>query len=185
MLVTENPGWAANVRHLAAQARDRAPHYEHSRIGYNYRLSNLLAAIGRGQLAVLEERIARRRANFEFYRKALSDVPGIEFMPQAPFSRSTRWLSCLLIDRDVHGTTPTEICAAMAVQYIEARPMWKPMHQQPVYSGCRTCGGKVADEIFRTGLCLPSGSALSECDLHRVADAFRATLSGCPTNLAA
>jgi len=176
MLVTENADWAATVRHLATQARDPAPHYQHSKIGYNYRLSNLLAAVGRGQLRVLNDRVARRRANFEFYRRELADLPGVEFMPEAPFGEATRWLSCALIDPAVCGSTPSEVCTALAAEDIEARPMWKPMHQQPVFSGCRVVGGKVSDEIFRRGLCLPSGSSLTDYDLHRVVRAFRAAL---------
>lgn len=178
MLVTENPKWAAAARHLATQARDPAPHYQHSKIGFNYRLSNLLAAVGRGQLAILEDRVARRRANFDKYRLALADLPGVDLMPEASFGRATRWLTCLLIDPCVHGITPAEICAALAEQNIEARPMWKPMHRQPVFAGCRVLGGQVADDIFRRGLCLPSGSNLSESDLRRVVKVFRSVLSG-------
>ena len=176
MLISENPDWAERVRHLASQARDPAPHYEHSQIGYNYRLSNLLAAVGRGQLEVLDNRVAKRRANYDFYRHALADVPGIAFMPEAPFGRATRWLTCLLIEPDRFGVTPAKVCAAMAAVGIEARPMWKPMHQQPAHASCRVRGGQVADEIFSRGLCLPSGSNLSERQLQRVVDAFRAAL---------
>jgi dTDP-4-amino-4,6-dideoxygalactose transaminase/lipopolysaccharide/colanic/teichoic acid biosynthesis glycosyltransferase len=173
MLVTENSEWAARVRHLATQARDPAPHYEHSQIGYNYRLSNILAAIGRGQLMALDDRVARRRANFDFYVDALGAFPSIEFMPEATYGRSTRWLTCLSVDADVSGQLPAEICRALAVESIEARPMWKPMHQQPVFSDCRIRNGRVADDIFRRGLCLPSGSTLSQADLRRIADALR------------
>jgi pyridoxal phosphate-dependent aminotransferase EpsN len=178
MLVTNNAQWAAAARHLATQARDPAPHYQHSQIGYNYRLSNLLAAIGRGQLAVLDDRVARRRANFEFYRSVLRDIPGICFMPEASFGRASRWLTCLLIDSELHAITPSEICAAMATQHIEARPMWKPMHRQPVFAHHRVRGGRVSDEIFRRGLCLPSGSSLADQDRRRVVDVFRAILTG-------
>jgi dTDP-4-amino-4,6-dideoxygalactose transaminase len=176
MLVTEDAAWAASARHLATQARDPAPHYQHSKVGYNYRLSNLLAAVGRGQLQVLNDRVARRRANCEFYCNELADLPGVEFMPEAQFGRATRWLSCVLIDPAVCGITPSKVCTALAAQNIEARPMWKPMHQQPVFAGCRIVGGQVADDIFRRGLCLPSGSSLSDNDLRRVVGAFRAAL---------
>jgi pyridoxal phosphate-dependent aminotransferase EpsN len=176
MLVTENEAWANVARHLATQARDPAPHYEHSSVGYNYRLSNLLAAVGRGQLEVLEDRVARRRANFEFYRRALQDVRGIESMPEAPFGLATRWLTCLLIDPRHCETSPTEICARLALRQIEGRPMWKPMHQQAVFARCRVRGGRVADDIFRRGFCLPSGSNLSRHDLQRVAEALRGIL---------
>jgi pyridoxal phosphate-dependent aminotransferase EpsN len=185
MLVTKHEQWAQKARHLATQARDPAPHYEHSDIGYNYRLSNLLAAVGRGQLALLDDRVARRRANFEFYRQALAELPGVEFMPEAPFGRATRWLTCLLIDPASWGSTPAEICARMAAHEIEARPMWKPMHRQPVFAGCRVRGGHVADEIFRCGLCLPSGSNLSQADRHRVVDVFKQALRKRGTSAAA
>jgi sugar O-acyltransferase (sialic acid O-acetyltransferase NeuD family) len=176
MLVTEHASWAQRVRHLAAQARDPALHYQHSEVGYNYRLSNLLAAVGRGQLEALEDRVARRRANFEFYRAALGDLPGVEFMPEAPHGRATRWLTCALIDVDRFGVAPAEICTRLAADNIEARPMWKPMHLQPAFAGCRVRGGAVAADIFRRGLCLPSGSNLTPADRERVAYALRAAL---------
>jgi sugar O-acyltransferase (sialic acid O-acetyltransferase NeuD family) len=177
MLVTDNADWAKQARHLASQARDPALHYEHSLIGYNYRMSNLLAAVGRGQLTVLENRVARRRANFEFYRDALRDQSGMKFMPEASFGSSTRWLTCLLLDSKVHKTSPIDICHALALENIEARPMWKPMHLQSVFFGCRTRGGVVAADIFQCGLCLPSGSNLSEVDLDRVVASLRSALT--------
>jgi dTDP-4-amino-4,6-dideoxygalactose transaminase len=176
MLVTENAKRAERVRHLATQARDPALHYQHSLVGYNYRLSNLLAAIGRGQLHVLEERVAKRRANFDFYRIALGDLPGIDFMPEASFGRSTRWLTCLGIDPQIHGSSPAEICTAMAAEQIEARPMWKPMHKQPVFIDCRIRNRGVADDLFERGLCLPSGSSMSQSDLQRVVEVLRRIL---------
>jgi dTDP-4-amino-4,6-dideoxygalactose transaminase len=185
MLVTENAAWASAARHLATQARDPAPHYEHSLVGYNYRLSNLLAAIGRGQLAVLDDRVAKRRDNFDFYRRAMHDIPGITFMPEASFGRATRWLTCLLIDPEVHAISPNEIGAAMAAEHIEARPMWKPMHRQPVFSCHRVRGGRVADKIFRRGLCLPSGSTLSEHDRNRVVWTFGSILAAKQMSFAA
>jgi pyridoxal phosphate-dependent aminotransferase EpsN len=173
MLVTENPDWDRQVRHLATQARDPAPHYEHSQVGYNYRLSNLLAAIGRGQLEQLEDRVAKRRANFDFYFRILKDVPGIEFMPEAAFGRASRWLTCLTIDPTIAGVSPADVCAELAAERIEARPMWKPMHQQPVFAGCRVRNRHVADEIFGRGLCLPSGTQLTEMDRRRVIASFK------------
>jgi pyridoxal phosphate-dependent aminotransferase EpsN len=176
MLVTENAKWAERVRHLATQARDPALHYQHSSVGYNYRLSNLLAAIGRGQLAVLDDRVARRRANFDFYCNALGDLPGIDFMPEASFGQSTRWLTCLTIDSRANDTTPSDVCAALAAEQIEARPMWKPMHRQPVFAGCRVRNREVADELFAHGLCLPSGSSLSQSDLQRIVEVLQRVL---------
>lgn len=172
MLVTDDAEWASQARHFATQARDAALHYQHSQVGYNYRLSNLLAAIGRGQLSVLDDRVRARRANFEFYRTALSDTDGIEFMPEATFGRATRWLTCLLIDPNRLAVSPADVCTQLAAENIEARPMWKPMHRQPVYAECRARGGAVAEEIFRRGICLPSGSSLRQEDLRRVSAAL-------------
>lgn len=176
MLVTENAQWAERVRHLATQARDPALHYQHSSIGYNYRLSNLLAAIGRGQLRVLDDRVSKRRANFGFYQSALSKLPGIAFMPEASFGCATRWLTCLTIDPQTYGVTPADVCAALAAEQIEARPMWKPMHQQPVFDSCRVRNRGVTDHLFDCGLCLPSGSNMSQSDLQRVVEVVQCVL---------
>ncbi|MCH2114803.1 MAG: aminotransferase class I/II-fold pyridoxal phosphate-dependent enzyme [Pirellulales bacterium] len=173
MLVTDNGDWARQVRHLATQARDPAPHYEHSQQGYNYRLSNLLAAVGRGQLRVLEQRVDERRAVFEYYQDAIGNLPGIEFMPEAKFGRSTRWLTCLLVDASLSGVSPERLLQEFAAENIEARPMWKPMHLQPLFRDAQYRGGKVAEDIFARGLCLPSGSSLTEQDLQRIASVFR------------
>jgi len=170
MLVSDDPTLVERARFLATQARDPAPHYEHSEAGYNYRLSNVLAAIGRGQLAVLQERVAARRRNFAYYRERLGSVPGIDFMPEAPYGHSTRWLTVLQIDGAALGRTAAQVRLAMAAEDIEARPAWKPLHLQPVFQGARVRGGAVAETIFRHGLCLPSGSALTEIELGRVAE---------------
>jgi sugar O-acyltransferase (sialic acid O-acetyltransferase NeuD family) len=185
MLATANRAWAERVRHLATQARDPAPHYQHSSVGYNYRLSNLLAAVGRGQLELLEDRVARRRANFAHYRDALADVPGIEFMPEADFGQATRWLTCLTLDERPLGVTSTEVCQKLAAEQIEARPMWKPLHQQPAFAGFRVRGGAVAEDIFRRALCLPSGSSLTAEDRERVIAALRTAVSRKTTSRAA
>lgn len=173
MLVSHDGELVEKARFLASQARDPAPHYEHSTIGYNYRMSNLLAAIGRGQLRVLEERIAARRYNFDCYRKALGGLPGIEFMPEAHYGRSNRWLTCITIDADAFGAGREDVRLALEEENIEARPVWKPMHMQPVFSGCRIRGGKVAQDIFEHGLCLPSGSNLTDADRERVIEIVR------------
>lgn len=173
MLVTADKGLADHARKLATQARDPFPHYEHSEIGYNYRLSNLLAAIGRGQLLSLEDRVAARRGNFARYREALSDLPGLEFMPEPSWSRHSRWLTCMTIDPDEFGADREAICTALAAEDIEARPLWKPMHCQPVFRGCTAIGGTVAEGLFERGLCLPSGSNLTEEDISRVVDVVR------------
>jgi len=168
MLVSSDGELVRKARFLATQARDPAPHYEHSTIGYNYRMSNLLAAIGRGQLKVIEEHVVARRRNCELYRKALGDVPGIVFMPEASYGRSNRWLTCILVEPVEYGATREDIRLALEAENIESRPIWKPMHLQPVFKECRKRGGKVAEEIFEKGLCLPSGSSLSAGDQERI-----------------
>lgn len=173
MLVSDDEALVARARKLATQARDPAPHYEHSEVGYNYRLSNVLAGIGRGQLRVLEDRIAARRGNFEFYRDELGELPGFEFMPEAPWGRHTRWLTTLTIDPAVAGVTREEVRLALEAENIEARPVWKPMHRQPVFAGYEAVGGAVAEELFEHGLCLPSGSNLTRGDLERVVAVIR------------
>lgn len=173
MLVSDDEKLVRHARKLATQARDPAPHYEHSEIGYNYRLSNVLAGIGRGQLRVLEDRVRARRRNFEFYLEALGDQPGIEFMPEAPWGRHTRWLTTLTIDPKLFGANREEVRLALEAENIEARPVWKPMHLQPVFAGYDRVGGAVAEDLFDRGLCLPSGSNLTEGDLSRVVDVIR------------
>jgi len=173
MLVTSKAEIAAHARKLATQAREPAAHYEHSEIGYNYRLSNVLAAIGRAQLGVLEQRVAARRRNFEFYQQALADVPGIGFMPEAPWGRHTRWLSVITIDAGACGADREDVRIALESSDIEARPVWKPMHRQPVFAHCACVNAGVADDLFARGLCLPSGSDLTVEDLERVVERIR------------
>jgi dTDP-4-amino-4,6-dideoxygalactose transaminase len=173
MLVSDDAEAIARARFLASQARDPAPHYEHSTTGYNYRLSNVLAAIGRGQLEVLADRVEARRRNFERYRERLGDLPGLAFMPEASYGRSSRWLTVVTIDRERFGAGPEEIRRALEAEDVEARPVWKPMHLQPVFAGRASVGGVVAERLFATGLCLPSGSSLSEGDLDRIAGIVR------------
>ncbi len=162
MLVADDPDVIARARHLSTQARDPAPHYEHTEIGFNYRMSNLLAALGRGQLEGLPTKVARRRAINARYRAAFADVPGIGFLPNAPFGEPTNWLTVITVEE------PAAIREHLESLDIEARPAWKPMHLQPVFAECEMRGGAVAEEIFRTGLCLPSGSAMSDVDVDRV-----------------
>jgi len=170
MLVSNDESLVKRARFLSTQARDPAPHYQHSTIGYNYRMSNVLAAIGRGQLLVLEERIEARRHNFEYYEKHLGSLPGLSFMPEAPYGRCTRWLTCLTVDPEVFGASREKIRLALEKEDIEARPLWKPMHLQPVFAGCRVRGGDISADLFERGLCLPSGSSLSASNLERVVD---------------
>jgi pyridoxal phosphate-dependent aminotransferase EpsN len=161
MLVSHRQDIVDRARHLASQARDPAPHYQHSEIGYNYRLSNLLAAIGRGQLRSLPLKLARRRAVNERYRLSLSELGGLHFLPEAAYGRSNHWLTCITVDPGVFGASPEEIRLELEAHDIESRPLWKPMHLQPVFSGCEIVGGSIAEDLFARGLCLPSGSTLA------------------------
>jgi dTDP-4-amino-4,6-dideoxygalactose transaminase len=174
MLVSPDEALIQHALKLATQARDPAPHYQHSELGYNYRLSNVLAAIGRGQLRVLEDRVAARRRNHAFYVRALAGVPGITFMPEAPWGRHTRWLTALTIDPALFGADREAVRLALEQEDIEARPVWKPMHLQPVFAAFERRGGQVAEELFQNGLCLPSGSNLSLDDLARVVEVVQA-----------
>ena len=174
MLVSDDRTLVEKARFLATQARDPAPHYEHSTIGYNYRMSNVVAAIGRGQLKVLDERVAARRAVFDRYRRLLGDLPGLELMPEASYGRANRWLTCLTLDPALFGADREQVRRALEAEDIEARPVWKPMHLQPVFRSCRVRGGDVARRLFENGLCLPSGSALSEQQIERIAGIVRA-----------
>ena len=173
MLVSPEEALIKKARFLATQARDPAPHYQHSEIGYNYRMSNVLAGIGRGQLQVLADRVNARRANCAYYEKAFADLPGISFMPEAPWNRCTRWLTCILVDLAAFGADREAIRVALEAENIEARPVWKPMHLQPVFAACDRFGGDVAEDLFTRGLCLPSGSNLTEADLARVVSVVR------------
>ena len=173
MLVTDRAETAAHAKKMATQARDDAPHYQHTEIGFNYRLSNLLAGVGRGQLRLLEDRVAARRRIFEMYRAALAELPGVAFMPEAEWGLHTRWLTCLTIDPEAFGASREDVRLALEAENVEARPVWKPMHMQPVYASYEALGGEVSRDIFEHGLCLPSGSAMTDADVARVTEIFR------------
>ena len=185
MLVSADRALVQKARFLATQARDPAPHYQHSHLGYNYRLSNVLAGIGRGQLAVLGDRVAARRHNFECYRRQLKDLPGLTFMPEAAYGLSTRWLTCLTIDPAQFGGDREQVRLALAAAHIESRPGWKPLHLQPLFAGCECVGGSVAESLFRQGLCLPSGSSLTQGDRDRVTAVIRQVHQQMPARLSA
>jgi pyridoxal phosphate-dependent aminotransferase EpsN len=161
MLVARKREWTERARFWAAQSRDAGLAYEHSQLGYNYRLSNVLAGIGRGQLRVLPLRVRQRRAIAFRYRAAFADVPGISLMPQAPEGLHTNWLSCFLIDESRFGHSRDELIRALDSADVETRPVWKPMHVQPLYAGCERVGGEVAEDLFARGICLPSSSCLT------------------------
>ncbi|RLB36703.1 MAG: pyridoxal phosphate-dependent aminotransferase [Deltaproteobacteria bacterium] len=174
-LVSNDEALVERARHLASQARQPVAHYEHEEVGYNYRLSNLLAALGRAQLGRLDALIERRREINQRYRRALKEIDGISFLSEAAGHRSTCWLTCMLLDDTRVGVGPEQVRVHLEAQNIEARPVWKPMHLQPVYRDCRVIGGTVAEGLFRHGLCLPSGSALSAEGQQRVINAFLGT----------
>jgi dTDP-4-amino-4,6-dideoxygalactose transaminase len=167
MLAGDDPSAIARARHLASQARDPAPHYEHSEVGFNYRMSNLLAALGRAQLEALPAKVARCREINAAYRAAFADDDRIGFLPNAPDGEPTNWLTVITLD------DPTPVRDHLESLDIEARPAWKPMHVQPVFKDCEMRGGAVAEEIFRRGLCLPSGSSMTDADIERVVDGVR------------
>ena len=161
MLASRNAAWVEKARFWSQQARDPGIAYEHSELGYNYRMSNVLAGIGRGQLEVLDLRVQQRRAIAFRYREAFAGLPGISLMPQAPYGLHTNWLSCFLIDEAEFGCSRDELIRSLDAANIESRPVWKPMHLQLLYAGCQCYGGEVAEDLFRRGICLPSSSSLS------------------------
>jgi dTDP-4-amino-4,6-dideoxygalactose transaminase len=152
---------------LATQARDQAPHYQHSHIGYNYRMSNIVAGIGRGQMEVLDAHIQNRRNNYAFYQQAFKGLPAISMLAEPEGYFSNRWLSCIVVE-PVNGITRETIRLALEAENIEARPLWKPMHLQPIFESSLFYGEGTAEELFNNGLCLPSGSNLKQADLERV-----------------
>jgi dTDP-4-amino-4,6-dideoxygalactose transaminase len=173
-LVSKNDDPIKQATFLATQARDPAPHYQHSQIGYNYRMSNICAGIGRGQMEVLPERIEQRRANFSFYKKQLKEFPGISFVNEPEGFYSNRWLTTILVDPlESGGVTRETIRLALEKENIESRPLWKPMHLQPVFKDYPYYGGDVSEKLFEKGLCLPSGSNLTEDELYRVVDSVK------------
>lgn len=168
MLVSDDGDFIAHARKISTQAREPAPHYQHAEIGFNYRMSNLLAAVGCGQLNVIEERVAKRRVNFDYYYQQLSHMPGISFMPEANWGRTNRWLTVLTIAPNQSGVNREQVRLALEAENIEARPVWKPMHLQPVFESYDYFGGNTSEQLFRDGLCLPSGSSLSRTDQDRI-----------------
>ncbi len=178
-LLSDDAAMIQKARFLATQARDPAPHYQHSEVGYNYRMSNVLAGIGRGQMAVLARRIEQRRANYQWYRELLANNPGISFLEEPKGFFSNRWLTTILVDpAHTGGITREHLRLALEGQNIEARPLWKPMHVQPVFKGCPYYGGNVAADLFEKGLCLPSGSSLTDEDRSRIEVVLKKTLGG-------
>lgn len=168
MLASHDKKLIDEARKLSQQARERAAHYEHVTVGYNYRMSNVVAAIGRAQLEVIEQRVARRREIAAHYKEAFAQVAGIKFMPEMDYGRHTRWLSVVLIDAEKFGCDREQIRLALEADNIESRPLWKPMHMQPVFKDVRMIGGAVSEQSFAQGLCLPSGSSMSDAQVDKV-----------------
>lgn len=170
MLVSNNEERIQKVRFWATQARDRARHYQHSEIGYNYRMSNVLAGIGRGQLKVLDERIEKKRYIYEFYKRELSNLDGVEMMPINEWNEPNCWLSCITLSGKVR---PLDIIELLEKENIESRPIWKPMHMQPVFADYDFIGEGVSEQIYANGVCLPSDTKMTDEDLHRVCDVIK------------
>ena len=176
-ILSNNLNALKKARFLATQAKDNAPHYEHSEMGYNYRMSNIAAAIGVGQLKVLGERIAARRENHQFYSDLLRDIHGIQFLQEPVGYFSNRWLSCILIDAEKVGVTPETLRLHLKKENIESRPLWKPMHLQPLFKSSSYVGSNIAEKLFKTGLCLPSGSNLTLNEKERIASQLKTVFS--------
>jgi len=178
MLVSDDEALVDRARRLASQARVPVVHYQHDEIGYNYRLSNLLAALGRAQLRSLPDKVRRKRAIYDWYSEALGDLPGVELMPADPAGEPTCWLTCIQVDPEVTGVDREKLRLRLEDADIESRPVWKPLHLQPALDGCRVVGGKVSERLFQRGLCLPSGCSLEPLDLERVTSVIGDTLAG-------
>lgn len=173
MLVSADKDLVDRARFLATQARDPAPHYEHSSVGYNYRMSNILAGIGRAQLGVLRDRVAAKRRIFDFYKTQLAGIDGFEFMPEPAWGVSNRWLTCCTIDAAHAGVSANDIRLQLESENIESRPLWKPMHLQPVFSKASAYVNGVSEKFFANGLCLPSGTSMTDADLERVIECIK------------
>jgi len=168
MLASPRKDWVEKARFWSQQARDPRVEYHHTEVGYNYRMSNVLAGIGRGQLEVLDERVAQRRAVAFRYRDAFEDLQGLELMPQAAYGLHTNWLSCFLVNEARFGASRDDILRALAAENVEGRPVWKPMHLQPLYERCERYGGQVSADLYSRGICLPSSSSLNRDDQNVV-----------------
>lgn len=173
MLVSEDRDLIERTRFLSTQARDGAVHYEHSVVGFNYRMSNIVAALGRGQLMTIEQRVERRREVFDWYHDELAKLPGIHFMPEADYGRANRWLTCIVIEPDEFGATREDIRLKLDEHRIESRPLWKPMHLQPLFKDAEMHRGTVVELLFKEGLCLPSGTAMTRDDVARVGELIK------------
>jgi pyridoxal phosphate-dependent aminotransferase EpsN len=177
MIISDDAVILQKARFLATQARDPAPHYQHSKLGYNYRMSNILAGVGRAQIQVLEDRVEKRRQVFERYYRELSHIPGLTFMPELENTRTNRWLTALTIDEKEAGVSAAQLIESLGERNIEARPVWKPLHLQPLFQGTSYYSHDknvhIAEQLFQTGICLPSGSNLTEAEQQRVIECIK------------
>lgn len=182
MLVTDDEQYVEKAKHLATQAKDNARHYQHSKIGFNYRMSNILAGIGRGQLKVLDSYIQTRRRIFNRYFQSLGQLEGFQFMPESKDGFSTRWLTTLTVDPKISKISRDDLITALELKNIESRPIWKPLHQQPLFHGCdyfpHNADSSISDNLFLKGICLPSGSNLTEDNQQRVIEAIQLAFKG-------
>ena len=176
-LLSNNLDALQKARFLATQAKDNTPHYEHTQMGYNYRMSNIAAAIGVGQLKVLDQRVAARRANYDFYQALLANVEGVQFLEEPEGYFSNRWLSCIIIDSAVTGVSREDLRLALEKENIESRPLWKPMHLQPLFSHCDYYGTDFSEKLFLDGICLPSGSNLTPQEKERISSQLKVVFS--------
>lgn len=173
MIASSDKALIDHCRYLSTQARQPVLHYDHHEVGYNYRMSNVLAAIGIGQLEVLPDRVAAKRQINQLYKKHLGDVDGISFMPDAEYGQGNCWLSVIQIDSSKFGASPTDVIDALEQRNIESRPVWNPLHLHKAFAGCRCVGGEVAESLYRNGVCLPSGTIMTEADVARVSDVIK------------
>lgn len=178
MLVSNNEEKIAKTRFWATQARDQARHYQHSELGYNFRMSNIVAGIGRGQLKILDQRVAKKKYIFEFYKEELGELEGVQFMPVNDWNEPNYWLTCLTLSASVR---PIDIMEALEKNNIESRPIWKPMHRQPFFAEYDYIGGDVADELFENGVCLPSDTKMTDEDLERIVAIIKGLWTNCET----
>ena len=173
LLASDNEEIIARARWLSQQAKEPEPYYEHKEIGYNYRMSNVVAAVGRGQAEVIPDRVKRKREIFDYYEQELGSCPGISFMPEADYGQCNRWLTVMLVDKDKFGSSPNVIRVTLEEENIESRPVWKPMHQQPIFKGNTIFGGKISEDLFERGICLPSGTAMTTGEMKRIVDLIK------------
>jgi pyridoxal phosphate-dependent aminotransferase EpsN len=181
MLISNNTLALKHARFLATQAKDEALHYQHSQMGFNYRMSNVLAGIGRGQLEVLDQRVHQKRAIFQLYKQELGHLPGVQFMPELEGTFSNRWLTALTLDDKVTKVSVMDIIDALSLENIEARPVWKPLHMQPLFEGKRFFQHDshtiISEKLFQTGICLPSCTSMTEKEQYRVIKCLKAALT--------